>query len=65
MVSGTEEEFISWTKQPKSFCTFVGEMVQLEPTFSDRAGEEQSKMDSARVSAEEQLKERAFRGLEG
>lgn len=24
MVSGTEEEFISWTKQPKSFCTFVG-----------------------------------------
>lgn len=25
MVSGTREEFISWTKQPKSFCTFVHE----------------------------------------
>lgn len=25
MVSGTGEEFISWTKQPKSFCTFVRE----------------------------------------
>lgn len=32
-------------------------MVQSEPTFSNGAGEEQLKMDSGRVSAEEKLKE--------
>lgn len=35
-------------------------MVQSEPTFSNGAGEEQLKMDSGRVSAEKQLKERKY-----
>lgn len=35
-------------------------MVQSEPTFSNGDGEEQLKMDSGRVSAEEQLKEREY-----
>lgn len=65
MVSGTSEEFISWTKQPKSSAPLFASMVQSEPTFSNGAGEEQLKMDSGRVSAEEKLKGRAFQGLEG
>lgn len=36
----------------------LASVVQSEPTFSNRAEEEQLKMDSGRVSAEEQLKER-------
>lgn len=40
-------------------------MVQSGPTFSNGDKEEQLKMDSGRVLAEEQLKGRAFCSLEG